>query len=38
VISAIRAAAHEESPFPGAAEFEDELVRLVEGFLAGLDS
>lgn len=37
VIGAIRAAAHEESPFLGAAEFEDELVRLVEGFLAGLD-
>ena len=37
VIGVIRAAAHEESPFLGTSEFEDELVRLVEGFLAALD-
>jgi AcrR family transcriptional regulator len=37
VLGVIRAAAHEESPFLGTAEFEDELVRLVEGFLAALD-
>jgi AcrR family transcriptional regulator len=37
VIGVIRAAAHEESPFLGTTEFEDELVRLVEGFLAALD-
>jgi AcrR family transcriptional regulator len=37
VIGVIRAAAHEESPFLGTTEFEDELVRLVEGFLAELD-
>jgi len=37
VVGVIRAAVHEESPFLGAAEFEDELVRLVDGFLAALD-
>ena len=37
VIGVIRAATHEESPFLGTTEFEDELVRLVEGFLAALD-
>jgi AcrR family transcriptional regulator len=37
VVGVIRAAAHEESPFLSTAEFEDELVRLVEGFLAALD-
>jgi AcrR family transcriptional regulator len=37
VVGVIRAAAHEESPFLGMAEFEDELVRLVEAFLAALD-
>jgi AcrR family transcriptional regulator len=37
VIGVIRAAAHEESPFLGTTEFEEELVRLVEGFLAALD-
>jgi AcrR family transcriptional regulator len=37
VIGVIRAAAHEESPFLGTTEFEEELVRLVEGYLAALD-
>jgi len=37
VIGVIRAAAHEESPFLGTTELEEELVRLVEGFLAALD-
>ena len=37
VVGVIRAAVHEESSFLGTAEFEDELVRLVEGFLAALD-
>jgi hypothetical protein len=37
VVGVIRAAVHEESPFLGTAEFEDELVRMVDGFLAALD-
>jgi len=34
VLGVIRAAAFERSPLLGTAEFEDELVRLVDGYLA----
>jgi AcrR family transcriptional regulator len=37
VVGVIRAATFEESPFLGMTEFEDELVRLVDGFLGELD-
>jgi AcrR family transcriptional regulator len=36
IIGVIRSAAQERSPLLGSVEFEDELVRLVEAYLAGL--
>jgi AcrR family transcriptional regulator len=36
IIGVIRAAAHERTPHLGSVEFEDELVRLIEAYLAGL--